>query len=323
MRASMLLETDPAAAARGASAVLLNHPAHDAASLLLSAACRRLGNSSSAVGIIEALADVQPESAIVHLELGRTYAACARTRDAKAALERAVELDANLADAWRELSEQRLLEGETAAADQAYAHYRRLGTTPPELAEAYAAYAHYRRLATNPPELAEAYAAFDQNRLEASELQVQRCLRAGTNDVAAFTLLAAIALRRGDDLAEETHLNRILAQAACDSNAREQLVRLLIRQGRTEQALLLIERLLAVEPGRSAYLLLKLLALQSADRHAESLAIITQLLAEHPDDADIWLIAGNQQRYMNQSRQAVDSYLRAIAIRPGIGMAYW
>ena len=303
MRASMLLETDPAAAARGASAVLLNHPAHDAASLLLSAACRRLGNSSSAVGIIEALADVQPESAIVHLELGRTYAACARTRDAKAALERAVELDANLADGWRELSEQRLLEGESAAADQAYAHYR--------------------RLATNPPELAEAYAAFDQNRLEASELQVQRCVRAGTNDVAAFTLLAAIALRRGDDLAEETHLNRILAQAACDSNAREQLVRLLIRQGRTEQALLLIERLLAVEPGRSAYLLLKLLALQSADRHAESLAIITQLLAEHPDDADIWLIAGNQQRYMNQSRQAVDSYLRAIAIRPGIGMAYW
>ena len=299
----MLLEADPAAAARGASAVLLNHPGHDAASLLLSAACRRLGNSSSAVGIIEALAHVQPASAIVHLELGRTYAACARTRDAKSALERAVELDANLADAWRELSEQRLLGGDTAAADQAYAYYR--------------------RLATNPPELADAYSAFDQNRLEAAELQVQRCLRAGTNDVAAFTLLAAIALRRGDDLAEEAHLNRILAQAPCDGNAREQLVRLLIRQGRTEQALPLIERLLAAEPAHSAYRLLKLLALQSADRHAESLAIITQLLAEHPDNADFWLIAGNQQRYMGQSREAVDSYLRAIAIRPGHGMAYW
>jgi tetratricopeptide (TPR) repeat protein len=303
MRASMLLETDPAAAARDAGAVLLSHPGHDAASLLLSAACRRLGDASSAVGIIEALACAQPASAIVHLELGRTYAACARSSDAKAALERAVELDAGLADAWRDLSEQRLLEGETASADQAYAHYR--------------------RLAPNPPDLADAYAAFDQNRLEAAELLVQRCLRAGTNEVAAFTLLGAIAQRRGDDLAEEAYLNRILSQAPCDSGAREQLVHLLIRQGRTEQALPLIERLLAAQPGHSAYLLLNVLALQFAERHSEALAIVVQLLAEHPDNADFWLIAGNQQRYMGQSREAVDAYLRAIAIRPGHGMAYW
>jgi tetratricopeptide (TPR) repeat protein len=303
MRASMLLETEPAAAARDASAVLLNHPGHDAASLLLSAACRRLGNSSSAIGIIEALAFAQPASAIVHLELGRTYAACARSSDAKAALERTVELDANLADAWRELSEQRLLMGETASADQAYTHYR--------------------RLAPNPPDLAAAYAAFDQNRLEAAELQLQRCLRAGTNEVAAFTLLGAIAQRRGDDLAEEAYLKRILSQAPCDSGAREQLVRLLIRQGRTEQALALIERLLTAEPGLGDYLVLKSLALQFAEQHSESLAVIAQLLGEHPGNADFWLMAGNQQRYMGQSREAVDSYLRAIAIRPGIGMAYW
>ena len=77
MRASMLLETDAAAAARAAGAVLLIYPGHDAASLLMSAACRRLGNPSSAVGIMEALAGVQPASAVVYLELGRTYAACA------------------------------------------------------------------------------------------------------------------------------------------------------------------------------------------------------------------------------------------------------
>ena len=216
MRASMLLETDPAAAARDAGAVLLSHPGHEAASLLLSAAYRRLGNSSGALGVIEALARAHPASAIVHLELGRTYAACARGSDATAALERAIELDAGLADAWRDLSEQRLLEGETVSADRAYTHYR--------------------RLASNPPDLADAYAAFDQNRLEAAELLVQRCLRAGTNEVAAFTLLGAIARRRGDDLAEEANLNRILSQAPCDSGAREQLVGLLIRQGRTEPA---------------------------------------------------------------------------------------
>jgi tetratricopeptide (TPR) repeat protein len=303
MRASMLLETDPAAAARHATAVLANHPGHDAASLLLTTACRRLGNSSSAIGIMEALANAQPASALVQLELGRTYAASGRSSEAKAALERALELDSSLAEAWRELSEQRLLAAETASAD--------------------AAYTRYRRLATDPPDLADAYAAFDQGRLETAEDSVRRRLREGTNEVAAFTLLAAIALRRGDDLAEAASLNEVLLRAVCDSTAREQLVRLMIRQGRTEEARPQIERLLAAEPGNSAYLVLKVLALQLAERHAEGLAIITQLIADHPDDADFWLLAGNQQRYIGHSHEAIDSYRRAIELRPGHGMAYW
>jgi predicted Zn-dependent protease len=231
MRASMLLETDPAAAARHASGVLAHHPGHDAATLLLTTACRRLGNSSSALGIIEALAKAQPASALVQLELGRTYAACGRGAEARAALERALDLDPNLAEGWRELSEQRLLAADTAAAD--------------------AAYTRYRRLAIDPPDLADAYAAYDQGRLETAQALVTQRLHAGTHEVAAFTLLAAIASRRGDDLAEEAALNHVLSQAPCDSSAREQLVRLMIRQGRTEEALPLTERLLAADPCNS------------------------------------------------------------------------
>jgi tetratricopeptide (TPR) repeat protein len=303
MRASMLLETDPAAAARHASAVLASHPGHDAATLLLTTACRRLGNSSSALGIIEALANAQPTSALVQLELGRTYAAAGRRGDAEAALERALELDSGLAEGWRELSEQRLLAADTAAAD--------------------AAYTRYRRLVVDPPELADAYAAFDQGRLEAAEGLVRRRLQESTNGVAAFTLLAAIALRRGDDLAEEDALKHVLLQAPCDSSAREQLVRLMIRQGRTDEAMPLTERLLAADPCNSGYLILKVLALQLAERHAEGLEIITRLIAMHPDDADFRLLAGNQQRYMGRVGEAIEAYLKAIALRPGHGMAYW
>jgi tetratricopeptide (TPR) repeat protein len=299
----MLLDSDPAAAARRAGAVLESHPGHDAASLLLSTACRRLGNSSDAIGIMEALARAQPASALVRLELGRTYAACGRGREAKTALERAIELDSNFAEAWRELSEQRLLAAEAASAD--------------------AAYGQFRRLTTDPPDLADAYAAFDQGRLESAEALVRQRLRQGTNEVAAFTLLAAIALRRGDDLAEAEWLNEVLLRAVCDSAAREQLARLMIRQGRSDDSLPLIERLLAANPGNSAYVVLKVLALQLAERHTEGLALISQLLSNHPDDADLWLLSGNQQRYIGQSSEAVNSYRRAIELRPGYGMAYW
>jgi tetratricopeptide (TPR) repeat protein len=303
MRASMLLEAEPAAAARRAGEILAKDPGHEAAGLLLSAACRRLGNSASAFGIIESLALAHPGSALMQLELGCTYAACSLTAEAITALERAVVLDARLAEAWRELSAQRLLSGETVSADTAYTQYR--------------------RLASDPPDLADAYALYDQNRLEAAESFAHRRLREGTNEVAVFTLLAAIALRRGDDLAEQASLNEVLLRAPCDGTAREQLVRLLVRQGRTAEALPLIERLLAAEPDNSDFLMLKVGALQIAERHDEGLAMITQLIANHPDNPDFWLLAGNQQRYIGHPREAVACYQRAIELRPEFGMAYW
>ena len=303
MRASTLLETDPAAAARLAGAVLENHPGHDAATLLLTAACRRLGDSTGALDAMQALGLAQTGSALVQLELGRTYAACGRASEATAALERALQLDAGLADAWAELSQQRLLAGQTAAAD--------------------AAYIKYRGLTTNPPDLADAYLAFDQGRLEAAETLGQQRLRAGTNAVAALTLVAAIASRRGDDLAQESALHAALHVAPCDSGSREQLAQLMIRQGRTNEALTLIERLLQAQPHSRSVLLLKADALQLAERGTEGLAIILGLLAEHPNDADLLVIAGNQQRYCGRPREAIIAYRRALQLRPGNGPAYW
>lgn len=303
MRISMLLETEPSAAVRLARTLLAKHPGHDAATLLFSVACRRLGNSADAVELVESVARAQPGSVVVQLELARTFAACGRPKDAVAAYERSVELDVALAEAWRELSAQRLLAGDMAAADTAYRTYR--------------------QLIGNPPELADAYSAFDQNRLEAAESLLRDRLHAGSNEVAAFTLLAAIESRRGDDLAQEAALKRVLDLAPCDAGAREQLAPLLIRQGRIDEAMALLDRLLAADARNRAALLLKADALQFAERHAEGMAIIARLLAEHPADADLWVIAGNRQRFSGHPHAAIDCYRRAIELRPGDGLAHW
>ncbi|MEA3138734.1 MAG: hypothetical protein QOK23_903 [Gammaproteobacteria bacterium] len=303
MRASMLLDTEPATAARQATAILASHPGHEAAILLFTNACRRLGRSTNALTFIESLALAQPASALLQLELGLTYAACDRSAEATAALERAVALDENLADAWRELSALRFRAGNTTAAD--------------------AAYGRFRRLTTDPPELADAYTALDQGRLEAAESLAQRRLGPGANEVAARTLLAAIASRRGNDLAEEAALNRILLLAPCDNKAREQLVRLLTRLGRIDETLPMIDRLLAADPSSNAFLVLKAEALRLADRHAEGLAIIRGLLARQPDNHEYWLIVGNLQRFMGDPLKAIEAYRRAIELRPGYGLAYW
>jgi tetratricopeptide (TPR) repeat protein len=302
MRAAMLLESDPAAAARQAIAVLASSPGHAAANLLLAAARRRQGGPPDALGSLESLAHGEPNSPLLQLELGLAYAACDRTGESIAALERAVELDGNLAEGWRALSAQQLRAGNTAAADGAYARYR--------------------RVAADPPELAAAYAAFDQGRLVDAEAVTRGRLPGGTDPVAAYTLLAAIAAKRGDNSAEEDALKRILSLAPCDNGAREQLARLLLRLERAE-ALAVIERLLLADPHSGTVLVLKAEALQLADRHDEALAIITGLLAREPHNPDYWLLAGNQQRFMGKTADAIRSYQRTVELRPGYGLAYW
>lgn len=268
LRASMLLDTDPAAAMRCARAILVEAPGLEPAHLLMAEASRRLGEAAGAP-----------------------------------ALPRGVDLDAGRAEVWLEISRQRLRAGDVAAAD--------------------AAYREYRALADDPAELAGAYAAFDGGQLDIAESFARRILRAGSCDVAAHTLLAAIAARRGDDWSQEAALREILRIAPCDGMARENLATLLVRQSRTDEALLLIQRLLGSQPGRGDLLILEAEALRLAERHAEGLAIIDSLIAEQPDNPDLRLLAGNLQRYVGRSGDAVDSYRRALGIRRGFGMAWW
>jgi Tfp pilus assembly protein PilF len=248
------------------------------------------------------IAKGQPASALIQLELGRTYLACGRDTEAEVVLMSTLEADAGLAGAWQALSELHQRAGATASAD--------------------AAYARFRRLTSDPTDLADAYFAFDQNRLELAESLARQRLQVGTNQVAAHTLLAAIALRREDVRGEQASLQRVLELAPSDNTAREQLVRLLLREGRVDEALPAIERLLEAEPLNRTYLLHKADALRIAERHEEALTIVSKLLAADPNDTDYWLFAGNLQRYSGESEEAVRSYRRILQMHPGHGAAY-
>ena len=61
MRASALLESDPAAAARLASAILAGFPGHPEAELLLATAWQRSGDPAAARAQLESLVRAQPD----------------------------------------------------------------------------------------------------------------------------------------------------------------------------------------------------------------------------------------------------------------------
>jgi predicted Zn-dependent protease len=302
LRASALLESDPATARLRAAHMLAQSPGHPEASLLLAAAHRRLGDPAAAAAVLEALARAQPHSPLVQLDLGRACAQAGRTAEAVAALRRAVTLDAALADGWRELAAQLLLAGETLAGDVAYAHYT--------------------RLARDPPELSDAIVAVSENRLDAAERMLRQRLQHAPHDVVALRMLADLARRREDDAEAERRLRECLELAPGFAAARYDLARLLYELYRHSEVLPLVDRLLASDQDNIDYLSLKAQALRFVGGNEQAIALMEGVVGRHPDKDRAWLLYGHVMREVGQQARAIEMYRRALAVRPASGPAY-
>jgi tetratricopeptide (TPR) repeat protein len=303
MRAALLLETDPAAAARRAQLILGDLPGHPEASLLLATACCRSGEPAAAVAALEALPNPHRDTPSIQLELGRAYAAAGLTAEALAACRRAVALEPGLADGWRDVAMLAFVVGDARAGD--------------------AAYAHYRRLTPDPPELHDATSALRDERLDTAESLLQRRLREVPHDVVALRLLADIANRREEFEAAERLLQRCLDLAPGDAAARYDLANLLYTQHRHAEALPLLERLLAAEPQRLEYLNLKAQTLRLIGGNDAAIALMEAAVAAHPEQESAWLLSGHLLREVGRQSRAIEMYRQALAVRPASGRAYW
>jgi predicted Zn-dependent protease len=302
MRASLLLDSDPLAAARRASGILAGSPGNPEANLLLAAACRKLGDAPAAAAALESLTNAERDTPFMQLELGRAYAASGRGALALAAFRRAVALDDGLADGWRELAAMSFGAGDTHAGD--------------------AAYAEYSRLTKDPPELSDAIVALADGRLESAEALLLRRVDQAPTDVAALRLLADIATRREDYAEAERRLAQCLELAPGYAAARYDLANLLFTQHRHSDVLPLVERLLDVAPRNIDYLSLKAQSLRFVGRNDEAIALMEAAVADHPNDPAAWLLYGHLLREVGQQPRAIEMYRRALDVRPASGRAY-
>jgi tetratricopeptide (TPR) repeat protein len=304
MRASALLDSDPQGAARQAAQIIAQAPQHAEAQLLLAAARRKLGDPVSAVAVLEQLCEINPDSSVLQLELGRACAAAGRGAAARAALRRAVTLNGLLADGWRELATAHFAAGEVADGDRAYAAYS--------------------RLAPDPPELTDAVVALADNRLDAAALILRRHLEQAPHDVVALRLLADAANRWGDEPEAERRLRQCLELAPGYGAARADLARLLHAQQRSAEVVSLVERLLAQDPRSSEYLGLRAFTLPLLGRMEEGIALLKEAIAQQPSEGGLWVLYGHLLRETGQRAQAIDAYRRALELQPQqAGRVYW
>jgi tetratricopeptide (TPR) repeat protein len=303
MRASALLDSDPQGAAQRAAEILAQAPQSPEAQLLLAAARRKLGDPLAAMGVLERLCEVSPDSPVLQLELGRACAAAGRAAEALAAFRRAVNLDAGLADGWRELAAAHFAAGDEFAGDQAYAAYSKLTPSPPELSDALVALADHR--------------------LGAAAAMLRRHLKQAPQDVAALRLLAQAANQWGDEAHAERCLRQCLALAPGYAAARADLIGILHNQQRTAEVLPLLERLLSQDPTNAEYLSLKAQTLRLVGRVDEAIALLKETITQHPRDDALWVLCGHFLREVGRQAEAIEAYRQALQLRPGSGRAYW
>jgi predicted Zn-dependent protease len=302
MRAATLLESDPAAAALEAVEILKEHPGHPAAMMLLGTARRGAGSPEAEVSFSE-LAAAQPHSAPAHFELGRTLSLQGRDAEALKALNRAIELQPDLAEGWRELAALRARSGDTDACD--------------------AAYAQFARLAPLTQHLAEAHAALASHRLGAAEALLRRRLAQDREDPEAMRMLAEIAAEREDYHTAERWYEQCLEVAPGYSRARFDFARTLHVQQKAQPMLPLLDRLLRLEPFNLQYRSLQASAYGLLGQNDRARQILESLISEFPDHEALRIHHGNVLRSGGLAPEAIAAYLKGAELRPSFGEAWF
>jgi tetratricopeptide (TPR) repeat protein len=303
MRASALLDENPAAALEAAAQILHEDPSNAAARLLLGTAARRSGDAVAALEVLRQLAQAQPDSSVIQLELARAYDATGDRAGAVETLRKAVELQMDLAEAWRELSMHLAKLGDVRGCDVAHNRYSALA--PPD------------------PWLLEPAGKLAENRLDVAEQQLRSRLQEFPDDAHAMRLLAEVVERRERHDEAEKLLRRCLELVPGYSQARYDLAYSLLKQQRPTLVPALIDRLLDADPDNSAYLRLNASYLSFIGQHPRALAIYESQLQTQPKRAATWVQYGHELKAIGRRADSVNAYRQAISLAPKSGAAYW
>ncbi|HEX3846708.1 MAG TPA: sulfotransferase [Steroidobacteraceae bacterium] len=301
--AARLLERDPRLAAEQAEEILKAVPDHPHARWILGSAARRQGDMDRSLAVLVPLAREQPGSAITHHELGIALGEAGRSRDAIAALRRAVQLKPDSAEVWRLLADHLDIAGDASGADLARARY--LGA------------------ANKDPRLMAAAAALIANDLPSAEARLREHLKSHATDVAALRMLAEVAarLRRYSDA--QVLLERCLELAPSFEGARHNYAVVLNRQGKASEALCEVEALLAKAPRNPGYLNLQAAVLANLGDYRESIEVYERALAAFPHQPKVWMSYGHSLKTAGRQNDSIAAYRRALAMQPTLGEAYW
>jgi len=301
--AARLLEARPELALAQAEAILKQARGLPPAEFLACQALRRLGKSKEALPRLTALARSQPQAPAVLWELAQAASEVGDSKQAIATLENLTRQQPAVATGWFMMAKELRNAGQMDDAWRA------------DLSGVHAS--------SSDPELINAAVAMNGGRLGEGEALLHVRLERLPDDPATCRLLGEFAWRRGDMAEALERVGQALDLAPGFDLARDFMIRLLLQSNRLPEALE-HAKLLVVSPLKSpGHAGLKASVLVRLGDQDGARTIYEALLAQQPDQPQVWQNLGHVLKTLGKQAEAIQAYRRAVAYQPTMGEAWW
>ena len=307
VRIRALIKERRFAEATAAAAVLRDRvPENRDVLYLLALGQRQLTRTADALATLADLERFHPGYSRLYQERGHCYVALKDAPQAIQAFLGAVAINPALPASWSMLEGLYRMRGDADNAGRAAAHVAKLKSLPQQVITATG--------------------LFSDGELVAAEKIVRAFLLAHGDHIEAMRLLARIgaALEVFDDA--ELLLQAVLERVPDYLAARHDYASVLLGRHKHRQAVVELNKLLAIDPANRQYRTLYATATVGLGDHARAIALYTDLLRDAPPgaaSAELHLSMAHSLKTLGRQPDAIDEYRSAARKRSDFGDAYW
>lgn len=173
------------------------------------------------------------------------------------------------------------------------------------------------------PDIQSARAAIVKNDLAAAERILRTSLSRSPDDVVAAMMLAEIASTLGIHPEAERLLKQAISVAPDYPDAQVSLALTFFSQGRLEDALATLDRVIADHPEQIVAAATKADILAQTGSYDAAAKTYAKIFATVDDNPEVWLWYGHLLKTMGRQSESVAAYRRATALDPELAEAWW
>ena len=286
-----------------ADAYLGEHRGHRELLYLVAVSLRMLQRIPEALGTLATLQSFHPRYSRLFQERGHCHVFNRDAQQAIEAFEWAIRYNPALPASWQAL--ERL--------------YRIVGRAQ----DATNAANHVAKLASLPAEVVAARGMVADGDYEDAERTIRAFLAQRPDDVEGLRILSMLARQFEYNTDAEVLLDKLLAKAPNYNSARYDLILTLVDLHKHQRAREESERLMAAEPRNPGVRVTHAGILMALGDVNGSIERYQALLQQMPRDSELHQSLGHAYKTNGESAKAIESYRRAVEVRPDFGEAYW
>lgn len=173
------------------------------------------------------------------------------------------------------------------------------------------------------PVLTGAAVAIRERRLNEAEHLLRPFLARHPCDPAALRLLAEVGVLAGARVQAQDLLRQALEAAPGYRSARLRLASLLTEESRVDEALDVLDAMLALDPDDASVLGSKAATLGRIGDFNDAARLYQRLVEQSPNNPALWLSLGHVRNTLGDLSGSIDAYRRAADLEPQAGVIWW